>query len=476
MNKKIIISIIAGSVMLGGSGCKKFLDVNNDPAAATNVTDALLVGGAELTTAFNIAGGYPARTAAFWTQQLGYDQPAPEWDTYKVTASDVDNTWSFDMYPQILNNLKILQDQATTANHPHAAGMGKILMAYNLAVTTDLWNAIPYSQAFTGFENFKPKYDSQESIYTSINTLLDDAIALLAKEDASASVGDKDLIYASDPEKWTAFAYFLKARFALRLTYAPGKVAATQAQAALTALTKAFPDESYNPGVKFESKSGAQAPWSQFTDNDKWGSVAVSSTFIQLLKSTNDPRLSVMVDTALLGGGYRGRIIGDEQINIDSLSAVGKFFAAADQSVYLATYDEQLFIKAEATFLTAGFVAAQPILNSAVEATFTRFGMKPLGADSTAFKTYLAAKCKLTAANAYEVIMTQKYISNYLSLESYNDWRRTNFPKLTVVQNAYQGITTVPRRWVYPASENETNAQPEQPAKVTDRVWWDTKQ
>ncbi|WP_436491470.1 SusD/RagB family nutrient-binding outer membrane lipoprotein [Chitinophaga sp. ARDCPP14] len=476
MNKKIIISIIAGSVMLGGSGCKKFLDVNDDPAAATNVTDALLVGGAELTTAFNIAGGYPARTAAFWTQQLGYDQPAPEWDTYKVTASDVDNTWSFDMYPQILNNLKILQDQATTANHPHAAGMGKILMAYNLAVTTDLWNAIPYSQAFTGFENFKPKYDSQESIYTSINTLLDDAIALLAKEDASASVGDKDLIYASDPEKWTAFAYFLKARFALRLTYAPGKVAATQAQAALTALTKAFPDESYNPGVKFESKSGAQAPWSQFTDNNKWGSVAVSSTFIQLLKSTNDPRLSVMVDTALLGGGYRGRIIGDEQINIDSLSAVGKFFAAADQSVYLATYDEQLFIKAEATFLTAGFVAAQPILNSAVQATFTRFGMKPLGADSTAFKTYLAAKCKLTAANAYEVIMTQKYISNYLSLESYNDWRRTNFPKLTVVQNAYQGITTVPRRWVYPASENETNAQPEQPAKVTDRVWWDTKQ
>lgn len=473
MNKKIIISIIAGSVMLGGSGCKKFLDVNDDPAAATNVTDALLVGGAELTTAFNIAGGYPARTAAFWTQQLGYDQPAPEWDTYKVTASDVDNTWSFDMYPQILNNLKILQDQATTANHPHAAGMGKILMAYNLAVTTDLWNAIPYSQAFTGFENFKPKYDSQESIYTSINTLLDDAIALLAKEDASASVGDKDLIYASDPEKWTAFAYFLKARFALRLTYAPGKVAATQAQAALTALTKAFPDESYNPGVKFESKSGAQAPWSQFTDNAKWGSVAVSSTFLTLLQSTNDPRLPVMVDPVKLGTGYRGRIIGDEQINIDSLSAVGQFFAAPDQSVYLATYDEQLFIKAEATFLTAGFVAAQPVLKSAVEAHMKRCGLNPA---SAAVQAYITAKCTLTAANAYEVIMTQKYISNYLSLESFNDWRRSNFPKLTVVQNAYQGITTVPRRWVYPASENETNAQPEQPAKVTDRVWWDTKQ
>jgi len=471
MNKKIIISIIAGSVMLGGSGCKKFLDVNNDPAAATNVTDALLVGGAELTTAFNIAGGYPARTAAFWTQQLGYDQPAPEWDTYKVTASDVDNTWAFDLYPQILNNLNILQNQATTTNHPHAAGIGKVLMAYNIAVATDLWNAVPYSQAFTGFGNLKPKYDTQESIYTSINTLLDDAIKLFAQEDASESVADKDLIYGSDPEKWTAFAYLLKARFAMRLTYAPGKVAATQAQAALTALAKAFPDASYNAGIQFGTKSGSEAPWNQFTV--KWGSVAVSSTFLQLLQSTNDPRLPVMVAMPKEGTTYRGRIIGDDQINIDSLSGVGTFFAAADQSVYLATYDEQLFIKAEATYLASGFAAAQPILKSAVEANMARCG---LNASSPAVQTYITAHCTLTAANAYEVIMTQKYISNYLSLESYNDWRRSNFPKLTVVQNAYQGITTIPRRWVYPASENETNAQPEQPGKLTDRVWWDTKQ
>ncbi|WP_209855362.1 SusD/RagB family nutrient-binding outer membrane lipoprotein [Chitinophaga sp. OAE865] len=473
MNKKIIISIIAGSVMLGGSGCKKFLDVNNDPAAATNVTDALLVGGAELTTAFNIAGGYPARTAAFWTQQLAYDQPAPEWDTYKVTASDVDNTWAFDLYPQVLNNLNILQNQATATNHPHAAGIGKVLMAYNIAVATDLWNAVPYSQAFTGFGNLKPKYDTQESIYTSINTLLDDAIKLFAQEDASASVGDKDLIYGSDPDKWTAFAYLLKARFALRLTYAPGKVATTQAQAALTALTKAFPDASYNAGVQFGTKSGSEAPWNQFTV--KWGSVAVSSNFLKMLKSTNDPRLSVMVAKPLKGDTLRGRTIGTPQENIDSLSGVGDFFAAADQSVYLATYDEQLFIKAEATYLASpsDLNAAETVLKSAVEANMTRCG---LNASSAAVQAYITAHCKLTAANAYEVIMTQKYISNYLSLEVYNDWRRTNFPKLTVVQNAYQGITTVPRRWVYPASENETNAQPEQPGKLTDRVWWDTKQ
>lgn len=475
MNKKIIISIIAGSVMLGGSGCKKFLDVNNDPAAATNVTDALLVGGAELTTAFNIAGGYPARTAAFWTQQLGYDQPAPEWDTYKVTASDVDNTWAFDMYPQILNNLNILQNQASDANHPHAAGIAKVLIAYNMAVTTDLWNAVPYSEAFTGFGNLKPKYDTQESIYTSINTLLDDAIKLFAQDDESGSVADKDLIYGSDPDRWTAFAYFLKARFALRLTYAPGKVAATQAQAALTALANAFPDESYNAGVKFENKSGSQAPWSQFTDKDKWGSVAVSSTFLKLLQSTSDPRLPVMVAKPVKGDTLRGRIIGTPQVNIDSLSGVGAFFAAADQSVYLGTYDEQLFIKAEATYLAnpADLNAAGTVLKSAVEANMTRCG---LNASSPAVQTYITAHCTLTAANAYEVIMTQKYIANYLSLESYNDWRRTNLPKLTVVQNAYQGITTIPRRWVYPASENETNAQPEQPGKLTDRVWWDTRQ
>lgn len=473
MNKKIILSIIAGSALFVSLGCKKFLDVNRDPGAAAKVSDGLLLTGVQLTTAYNITGGYPARTAAFWTQQLAYNQTPPDWDTYQATSSDVNNTWSFDMYPAILMNLQVLDKQAEAEKHFHFQGIAKVMMAYNLAVTTDLWNAIPYSDGFSGVDNFKPKYDPQESIYQSIDKLLDDGIQLLQAEDEGVDQPEADdLIYGGDLDKWVQFAYLLKARYALRLSYAPQKQAATQAQAALAAVDKSFADASDNAGVKFRDAATSEAPWYQFIEN--WGSVVSSAHMIDMLAAKDDPRLAVVAEKSKKGEKYIGRQIGKALgDNPDSISAVGSFFKAADQSVYLGTYDELLFIKAEATYLTSGFAAAQPVLKSAVEATMKRFGLNSASAEVQA---YILANCTLTAANAYEVIMTEKYISNFLSLESFNDWRRTNLPKLTVVENTYLGIKNIPRRLVYPAQEEQTNPQPEHKVTATDRVWWDTKQ
>ncbi|MFY0252768.1 SusD/RagB family nutrient-binding outer membrane lipoprotein [Chitinophaga sp. 30R24] len=472
MSKKIIIAILTGSIFLSGTGCKKFLDVNTDPSGAVAVNDPLLLSGIEIVNAFNIAGGYPARTAAFWTQQLAYNQAPPEWDTYRVTAPDVDNTWSFDLYPACLENLKKLEAQATAQGHTHFAGVAKVLIAFDIAVATDLWNDVPYSQAFQGSENLTPKYDTQESIYNSINTLLSDAITLLTGPDNSIVQPDaKDLVYGGDISKWTKFAYLLQARFALRLTYAPNHQAVTQAQAALAAAAKSFTSAADNAGVQFAATAGSEAPWYQFVNN--WGSIMVSSTMINRLVSTNDPRLTVYADPNAVGN-YVGRVIGADPDQTDSISGLGDFWGDNPaQTVFYGTYDEVLFIQAEATYLTSGFAAAQPILTQAVKAAMQRVGIDPNGADVAA---YLAANCTLTASNAYEVIMTQKYLANFLSLESYNDWRRTNFPTLTVVENPYLGLTSIPRRWVYPASENQTNPQPEQPGSLTGRVWWDTLQ
>lgn len=471
MNKKIIISIITGATLFFNAGCKKFLDVNTDPAGAEKVNDGLLLSGVQMTDAFNIAGGYPAITAAFWTQQLGYGSRGPDWDSYKVTASDLENTWAYDLYPACLKNLKVLEAQAAESGHTHFEGVAKVMIAYNLAIATDLWNDVPYSDGFKGFDNLTPKYDSQEAIYTTIGTLLDDAIKLMNGADNSIVQPDaKDLVYQGKMSSWVQFAYFLKARYALRLVYAPGHTVAAQTQAALDAAALAFPDESVNAGVKFADVSGSQSPWYQFVNF--WGQVYVSSTMIARLQNSNDPRLSVMADQNA-DGEYVGRIIGGPTQGDATLSYPGSSLTAPDGTISFGTYDELLFIKAEATFLKSGFAAAQPILVDAVKATMKRFGLDPA---STEVADYIAANCQLTAANAYETIMNEKYISNYLSIESFNDWRRTNFPKLNVVQNPYLGLTTIPRRFVYPASENETNKQPQQPGNYTDRVWWDTKQ
>ena len=63
-------------------------------------------------------------------------------------------------------------------------------------------------------------------------------------------------------------------------------------------------------------------------------------------------------------------------------------------------------------------------------------------------------------------------MANLFNPETFTDWRRTGFPALTKVDGA---LSEIPRRILYPESEILTNAQPQQSAKLTDRVWWDVQ-
>ena len=72
--------------------------------------------------------------------------------------------------------------------------------------------------------------------------------------------------------------------------------------------------------------------------------------------------------------------------------------------------------------------------------------------------------------------MTQKYIAMYNQSESWTDWRRTAFPKLTAVTG-----TEIPRRWLYPQSERLYNGANlaatgyivSNPNWIFSKMWWD---
>ena len=137
--------------------------------------------------------------------------------------------------------------------------------------------------------------------------------------------------------------------------------------------------------------------------------------------------------------------------------------------LFLATYSEQKFIEAEATFYKSGAAAAQPIYDSAISSH-----MRLLGISYTDILTYLGTRPALTPSNAIQEIINEKYVADFLSLETWNDWRRTGYPQLTVAQNAY--TTYIPRHWPYSFTEVTTNPQPEQDGVTTaSRVWWDAQ-
>ena len=96
--------------------------------------------------------------------------------------------------------------------------------------------------------------------------------------------------------------------------------------------------------------------------------------------------------------------------------------------------------------------------------------MAKLGVSTANINIYLASRGTLTAGNALQFIIEEKVIANYLSIENFNDWRRTGYPAITKVTAA---LSEIPRRFLYPQAEIIANPQSLHSAKLTDRVWWD---
>ncbi|WP_343522645.1 SusD/RagB family nutrient-binding outer membrane lipoprotein [Pedobacter sp.] len=469
---KIIYYLIITVMLLSFTGCKKFLDINQDPNNPTTVQESLILSPIELYTTTQIAAGYPSVTTAYWTQQLALNQESPNIDTYRITPTDVNNTWSFDLYPAIFYNLRKLISNADQKGNTAYSGVGKVLLAYNLAVCTDLWGDIPYSQAFQALNGTKPIYDSQESIYKVIQSTLDEAIAKLNSTSSGKAIGSDDFIYGGNLAAWKKFAYTLKARYYLRLSKAAGYNAAAQADLALAALQNGFTSNADNASITYVGTAKAENPWYQNTLPGA-GGVVLSSYLVNILKANNDPRLPVLANPGS-GNDYIGRTSGTAAATDPRIYAtVGTFYggyidgngSGSSAPVFLATYAEALFIKAEATLYKSGAAAALPVYNSAISANMDMLKVSAADRD-----TYLAAHATLDAVAPLKTIIGEKYIADFLSLEAYNDWRRTGYPSLSVVQNAFKPY--IPQRFPYPSQEITSNPQPQQSIATSTKVWW----
>lgn len=462
---KKIYFILSFALITAFAGCKKYIDVNDDPNRPIDVKESLMLAPIQMLISQNINASGDGNLSVVlqqYLQVMALNQVAPNFGTYQMYNIDMDGDWN-SIYVRTLNNLNLLNIKATANGNLNYAGISKILTAYTLGYTTDAFGDIPYSQAFKGKQMLTPVYDSQQQIYVQLQRLLDEGISDIDKNTGIAP-GTDDLFYLGAMDKWKKLAYTLKARYYMHLTKASGTSAAAQAQLALTALNNGMQNNDDDCKIAFSGTPGTENPWQQ---NFLPGSTFVlANTFVDNLKLRNDPRLGKMVKPAVQTGLYTGRQIGLEDIgSLESYSIPTDFYAGAGANNYLVNYTEAAFLKAEATFIISGADAAQPFYAEGVQRH-----MEKLGVSTADMNAYLAARGQLNASNALRLIIEEKFVSNFLNPENYNDWRRTGFPALTKVKNA---LSDIPRRVLYPNSEIVSNPQPQQKAKITDRVWWD---
>ncbi len=478
MKNKLIYGLVLATLLLPSISCKKFLDINTDPNNPLEASENLILPPIITDIGVQVAGGTfsNANTSgislinAYWMQQMSLNQPLPQFESYKFTTGDAEYTWG-DIYINILQNLKRLSEAAEEHENHSYGVIAKVLTAYTLGVTTDMWGDIPFTEAFEG--NLHPAYNSQEEIYSMIQQMLDDAIAENQLDPGNLSPGTDDFLYQGDMSKWEKFAYALKARHYIHLTKAPGHSAATQANLALDAIDHAFSsaDEDATLDI-FSDAAGHESPWFKNTEGSQ-GGVVLASTLIDALVARGDPRLPKIADMGSLGT-YLGRVVTSDVVPDGTIySTLAQPFSGASTPVALLPYSELQFIKAEATFITSGAAAAQPIYEQAIKDNMVKLG---LSLSDPAVTTYIATRGTLTSANAIQRIMEEKSIVDLLSIENFTDWRRTGFPSLTLAAKPQPGVTSIPRRYPYSQQEISTNPQPQnENVKISDRVWWDTQ-
>ena len=220
MKKQIKNSILGFAVLFGVFSCapEDWIDysINNDPDAPSTVPMSLILPAVQQSVAYQLNGNNTVRTTALWMQQFdGVARQSFTETRYQLTPADVNNVFD-DIYSEILINCKIIIDQAEGSS-PHFSGVAKVLTALSLGVATDLFGDIPYSEALQGSDNLTPAYDSQESIYQTIFSLLDSAISDLSQSDNVFPLAG-DLMYDGDVSKWIKAAYSLKARHYIQLS------------------------------------------------------------------------------------------------------------------------------------------------------------------------------------------------------------------------------------------------------------------
>jgi hypothetical protein len=454
--KKITISILL--IMFVLSSCEKWIepDMNVDPNNPTNVAMAQLVAPVQANLAY-VVGGELARYVCVWMQQIaGLQSQSAENDIYTISEADVETPWSWNLYSPGMINTKILMDKAVEENSPHYAGIAKILMAYHLGVTTDLWGDIPYSDALSGSGGeYEPKYDTQEEIYNSIFTLLSEAITDLNSTSSLFSPGDEDIIYSGDLDKWIKTAYALKARYSLHLAKREGTSAYSDALAA-TAESYTSNDDDFK--VIFGSAYNNSNPIYQ-SEQERAGYYSASATYQGMLNATGDPRQAVYFN------GTTGSKPGEPDVNA---ATIGVNYASSTSPVYLISYAEVKFIEAEARYkIDPSDTLAVNACNEGLKASLQREGVYGDG-------TWYAAHKMTTGDISLEAIMNQKYLSQFLQIETWTDWRRTGYPVLALATGAV--TNEIPRRLPYPQDERLYNGV-NMPAglTITDRVWWDAE-
>ena len=249
-------------------------------------------------------GGY-----ASFGHKNSWESPDVTFNTNRSWGAAATGWNYFGNYSSTLAGFLDLVKPGGDFENPYMEAIGQIMKASYYSMYTDLWGEIPYSEV--GVEGIlTPKFDPQIEIYQGIINTLDTAMATIGDETATGlvadDIGEYDVIFNGDLQKWKAYANGLKLRVALRANGAPGE---NFADAAITeALAGPLPtsDVKIVKDVDINVNIANRDGW--FEQYGLSAAKMLSARFVNVLRDNNDPRLPAYAEPIPGGevvfGGY----------------------------------------------------------------------------------------------------------------------------------------------------------------------------
>ncbi|MBV2246732.1 MAG: SusD/RagB family nutrient-binding outer membrane lipoprotein [Lentimicrobium sp.] len=473
MNKIIkLLTIPALILVMAGCSQDTLEDINENKNNPVDVPSKLIITDVMTKTAFSITGSdlafyasvYVEHNVGIYNQMYNAEIRSGE----PSLATTYNNSWG-SIY-ETLYNLKIILNKTAEGGSEdkdvHIRGIAQVLTAYNLAILTDLFGDVPYSEALQPGVIFQPKLDKQEDLYLEVFRLLDEGIANLKKETVVAGLGGQDFIYGGNINNWIKFAYGLKARYSARLAFRNGG----KWDDVITFANLSFTSDAEEAKFVYDGTTTNSPFYTFFKDRDYYGA---SSSLHSKLTERNDPRDDVFfvpypgVDEI----HFAPNGTPSQQQGFYGISGI----MSPTAPTYLLSYHEIEFLKAEAYARQGGASAnAEAALKNGIEAAFAKVDMEM---DSAYFADEVLPRFN---TDPVKEVMVQKYFAFFESeaVEAYNDIRRlkamgNDFINLENPNNT----TKFPHRYSYGADDVTTNlnileAYGNGSYVYTEKVWW----
>lgn len=498
--KKYFLYLFAITIA-GLSGCSKdYLDVNTNPNSPTTTTpelvlpNALVVSASGQVTDFTYLEGW----MGYWAPSGSYAVGTTDVGSYYQTSGTYAPIWDKDY--SNLEDYDYIEKTASAENKPFYVGAAKVMKAYIFQQLVDMFNDIPYTDAFEGTSKIQPKYDKGQDVYDSLSAQLDSAIIYFqnpASSSLPSSVATSDVLFSGDVSSWIAFANTLKLRILMRQSQVSGRQSViTGGIAKIMANNGGFLtfDAGVNPG--YAANAGQQSPvYGYFytiknlpTSGGQADFWRASKYTINYCKSDSDVRYKYFYQPLITGTDttYVGNVLGltTNFSTTSSSGAAGPGIAKSQgQPAILITAAESYFLQAEAMlrgYMSGDFAA---MYKNGVYASFNYLGAPLDSADkilSAPNKNSNLSLC-ITTQDKLNCIIRQKWMAmnGTTPFEAWCDYRRLGLPTnppIPISVSPYTVSNNIPLRLLYPTSEYQTN-----PSAVagegtidpqTSKIWW----